>query len=205
MFTGIVEEVGTIQSAGPGRLAVSASKVVADLKVGDSICVNGTCLTATSTTRAGFTADVVPETLRRTNLGSLVKGDPVNLERSMAIGDRFGGHIVQGHVDATGEIASIGKEDDALLISVRAPASVIRYVVEKGFVAVDGTSLTVVNCGAQSFTVTIIPHTRDNTVFGSRKVGDRVNLESDIIAKYVERVASGPHLPVRRRRTADEL
>ncbi len=202
MFTGIVEEVGVVESAGPGRLAVSASKVVADLKVGDSICVNGTCLTATSTTQAGFTADVVPETLRRTNLGSLVAGDPVNLERSMAIGDRFGGHIVQGHVDATGEVASIEKEDDALLISVRAPASVMRYVVEKGFVAVDGTSLTVVNCGAQSFTVKIIPHTRDNTVFGSRKVGDRVNLESDIIAKYVERVASGPRLPVD---TADEL
>ncbi len=202
MFTGIVEEVGTVESAGPGRLAVSASKVVADLKVGDSICVNGACLTATSTTGARFTADVVPETLRRTNLGSLVSGDPVNLERSMAIGDRFGGHIVQGHIDATGEVASIEKEDDALLISVHAPASVMRYVVEKGFVAVDGTSLTVVNCGAQSFTVTIIPHTRDNTVFGSRKVGDRVNLESDIIAKYVERVASGPRLPVD---TADEL
>ena len=202
MFTGIVEEVGAIESAGSGRLAVSASKVVADLKIGDSICVNGTCLTATSTTGDGFTADVVPETLRRTNLGSLASGDPVNLERSMAIGDRFGGHIVQGHIDATGEVASIEKEDDALLISVRAPASIMRYVVEKGFVAVDGTSLTVVNCGAQTFTVTIIPHTRDNTVFGSRKVGDLVNLEADIIAKYVERVASGPRLPVD---TADEL
>ena len=202
MFTGIVEEVGTIESAGSGHLAVSASKVVADLKVGDSICVNGTGLTATATTNAGFTADVVPETLRRTNLGSLVAGDPVNLERSMAIGDRFGGHIVQGHVDATGEIASVESEDDALIVSVSAPASVMRYVVEKGFVAVDGASLTVVNCGAQSFTVTIIPHTRENTVFASRKAGDRVNLESDIIAKYVERVASGPRLPVD---TADEL
>ena len=202
MFTGIVEEVGSIESATPSRLTVNASKVVADLKVGDSICINGTCLTATSTTEAGFTADVVPETLRRTNLGSLVSGDPVNLERSMAIGDRFGGHIVQGHVDATGEVASIEKEGDALLVSFSAPASIMRYVVEKGFVAVDGTSLTVVNCGAQSFTVTIIPHTRDNTVFASRKVGDRVNLEADIIAKYVERMASGPHLPVD---TADEL
>ncbi len=202
MFTGIVEEVGAVESATPSRLTVSASKVVADLKVGDSICINGTCLTATSTTEAGFTADVVPETLRRTNLGSLVSGDPVNLERSMAIGDRFGGHIVQGHVDATGEVASIEKEGDALLVNFSAPASIMRYVVEKGFVAVDGTSLTVVNCGAQSFTVTIIPHTRDNTVFASRKVGDRVNLEADIIAKYVERMASGPHLPVD---TADEL
>ncbi len=202
MFTGIVEEVGTIRSAGRGRMAVSASKVVGDLKVGDSVCVNGTCLTATSIDDAGFTVDVVPETLRRTNLGSLTAGDPVNLERSMAIGDRFGGHIVQGHIDATGEVVSIDTEGDALLVNIRAPASVMRYVVEKGFVAVDGTSLTVVNCGAQSFTVTIIPHTRENTVFGSRKVGDLVNLEADIIAKYVERVSSGPRLPVD---IADEL
>ncbi len=206
MFTGIVEEVGTVRSAGSGRMAVSASKVVADLKVGDSVCVNGTCLTATSRDDAGFTVDVVPETLRRTNLGSLTAGDPVNLERSMAIGDRFGGHIVQGHIDATGEVVSIDTEGDAgaeaLVVSIDAPVSVMRYVVEKGFVAVDGTSLTVVNCGAQSFTVTIIPHTRDNTVFGSRRVGDLVNLEADIIAKYVERVSSGPRLPVD---IADEL
>ena len=206
MFTGIVEEVGTVRSAGSGRMAVSASKVVADLKVGDSVCVNGTCLTATSIDDAGFAVDVVPETLRRTNLGSLTAGDPVNLERSMAIGDRFGGHIVQGHIDATGEVVSIDTEGDteaeALVVSIRAPASVMRYVVEKGFVAVDGTSLTVVKCGAQSFTVTIIPHTRDNTVFGSRRVGDLVNLEADIIAKYVERVSSGPRLPVD---IADEL
>ncbi len=202
MFTGIVEEVGTVRSAGSGRMAVSASKVMADLKVGDSMCVNGTCLTATSRDDAGFTVDVVPETLRRTNLGSLSAGDPVNLERSMAIGDRFGGHIVQGHIDATGEVVSIDTEGEALVVSIRAPVSVMRYVVEKGFVAVDGTSLTVVNCGAQSFTVTIIPHTRDNTVFGSRKVGDLVNLEADIIAKYVERVSSGPRLPVD---IADEL
>ncbi len=202
MFTGIVEEVGTVRSAGSGRMAVSASKVVADLKVGDSVCVNGACLTATSRDDAGFAVDVVPETLRRTNLGSLTAGDPVNLERSMAIGDRFGGHIVQGHIDATGEVVSISTEAEALVVSIRAPASVMRYVVEKGFVAVDGTSLTVVNCGAQSFTVTIIPHTRDNTVFGSRKVGDLVNLEADIIAKYVERVSSGPRLPVD---IADEL
>ena len=210
MFTGIVEEVGTVRSTATGRMAVGASKVVADLKVGDSVCVNGACLTATSRDDAGFTVDVVPETLRRTNLGSLTAGDPVNLERSMAIGDRFGGHIVQGHIDATGEVVSIDTEVesegnagvDALLVSIRAPASVMRYVVEKGFVAVDGTSLTVVNCGAQSFTVTIIPYTRENTVFGSRKVGDLVNLEADIIAKYVERVSSGPRLPVD---IADEL
>jgi riboflavin synthase len=202
MFTGIVEEVGTVRSAGTGRMVVGASKVLADLKVGDSVCVNGTCLTATSTDDTGFTVDVVPETLRRTNLGSLTAGDPVNLERSMAIGDRFGGHIVQGHIDATGEVASIDTEAEALVVSIRAPVSVMRYVVEKGFVAVDGTSLTVVNCGAQSFTVTIIPHTRDNTVFGSRRVGDLVNLEADIIAKYVERVSSGPRLPVD---IADEL
>ncbi len=179
MFTGIVEEVGTVRSVGSGRMAVSASKVVADLKVGDSICVNGACLTATSRDDAGFTVDVVPETLRRTNLGSLTAGDPVNLERSMAIGDRFGGHIVQGHIDATGEVVSIDTEGDALLVSMRAPPSVMRYVVEKGFIAVDGTSLTVVHCDRDEFVITIIPFTRENTVLGSRAVGDIVNVEVD--------------------------
>ena len=167
-----------------------------DLKVSDSICVNGACLTVTSRDQSSFSVDVVPETLRRTNLGSLEARDPVNLERSMPIDGRFGGHMLQGHVDATGTVESIAAEGEALLVRFAAPPSVMRYVVEKGFVAVDGTSLTVVTCGVRSFVVTIIPFTRDNTVFGTLKEGDTVNLEADIIAKYVERLTTGPRLPV---------
>jgi riboflavin synthase len=192
MFTGIVEEVGHIQSVEPGGLTFRASEVMSDLKVSDSINVNGTCLTVTSRDEHTFSVDVVPETLRRTNLGSLGAGDPVDLERPLAVDGRFGGHIVQGHVDATGTLDSISEEGDALLLRFLGSASIMRYVVEKGFIAVDGVSLTVVNCDERSFTVTIIPFTRDNTVLGSKKVGEPVNLEADIIAKYVERLHSGP-------------
>ena len=192
MFTGIVEEVGYVQSVEPGGLIVRASEVMSDLKASDSINVNGTCLTVTSRDEHTFSVDVVPETLRRTNLGSLGSGDPVDLERPLAVDGRFGGHIVQGHVDATGTLDSISEEGDALLLRFQGPASIMRYVVEKGFIAVDGVSLTVVNCDDRSFTVTIIPFTRDNTVLGSKKVGEPVNLEADIIAKYVERLHSGP-------------
>ncbi len=192
MFTGIVEEVGRVKSVKPGHLAIGASTVMDDLKVGDSICVNGTCLTVTSRDKGSFSVDVVPETLRRTNLGALKVDSPVNLERSMPANGRFGGHVVQGHVDATGAIESITQDGEALLIKFRAPPAIMRYVVEKGFIAVDGTSLTVVNCDDQTFVVTIIPHTRDNTIIGTRKAGDTVNLEADIIAKYVERLSGGP-------------
>ena len=139
-----------------------------------------------------FSVDVVPETLRRSNLGLLREGDPVNLERPLAADGRYGGHIVQGHVDATVTVESIEVEEEALLMKFQAPKSVMRYVVEKGFIAIDGTSMTVVNCDIQSFVVTIIPYTRENTVLGERKVGDRVNLEVDIIAKYVESLFTGP-------------
>ena len=196
MFTGIVEEVGGVKVAGDGRLVINAAKVLDDLKVSDSICVNGACLTVTSRDESSFSVDVVPETLRRTNLGSLRTRDPVNLERPLAIDGRLGGHMLQGHVDATGTVESIIEEGEALLVRTTAPPSVMRYVVEKGFVAVDGTSLTVVTCDMRSFVVTIIPYTRDNTVFGSLEEGDTVNLESDIIAKYVERLTTGPRLPV---------
>ena len=192
MFTGIVEEIGYIQSVEPGGLIVRASEAMADLKVSDSINVNGTCLTVTSRDGNTFSVDVVPETLRRTDLGSLGVGDPVDLERPLAANGRFGGHIVQGHVDATGTLDSISEEGDALLLKFLAPSSIMRYVVEKGFIAVDGVSLTVVDCDDSAFTVTIIPFTRDNTVLGSKKVGEPVNLEADIIAKYVERLHTGP-------------
>ena len=202
MFTGIVEEVGRIKSRDPGKLFVEASIVLEDAKIGDSISVNGACLTVTSRNDESFAVDVVPETLRRTNLGELDAGDPVNLERSLPVNGRFGGHIVQGHVDATGTITDISPDGDAWLVTFEAPTSVMRYVVEKGFIAVDGTSLTVVKCETISFVVTIIPHTRENTVFAGRKVGDTVNLEVDLIAKYVERLSSGARVPLD---IADEL
>ena len=210
MFTGIVEEVGRVKSADPGHLTIGASAVMGGMKVGDSICVNGACLTVTSFEGTGdvdngggsFSLDVVPETLRRTNLGELKSGHPVNLERSMPADGRFGGHIVQGHVDGTGRISSIKADGDASLVAFEAPPSVMRYVVEKGFIAVDGASLTVVNCDGNSFMVAIIPHTRDNTVFSHRGVGDTVNLEADIIAKYTERLTTAARVPLD---TADEL
>ena len=195
MFTGIVEEVGSVARVEPTRLTVAGPKVTSDLKVSDSICVNGACLTVTALDGDTFSVDVVPETLRRTNLGALKAGDPVNLERPLALSDRLGGHVVQGHVDATAAIDAIEDDGEALMIGFRAPTSIMRYVVEKGFVAVDGTSLTVVNCALDRFSITIIPYTRDNTVFHSRRVGDTVNIETDILAKYVERLSSVPRAP----------
>ena len=206
MFTGIVEEVGKIRSADPGHLVIDASTVMGGMKVGDSICVNGTCLTVTTfkddSEGGSFTLDVVPETLRRTNLGELKASHTVNLERSMPADGRFGGHIVQGHVDGTGKVTSIQADGEASLITFDAPPMVMCYVVEKGFITVDGVSLTVVDCAQNSFRVTIIPHTRDNTVFSYRNVGDTVNLETDIIAKYTERLITTTRVPLD---TADEL
>ncbi len=202
MFTGIVEEIGFVAEASDAGLRISAGIVMEDLKVSDSICVNGACLTVIRIAGTTFTVDTVPETLRRTNLGGLSAGDPVNLERSMKADGRFGGHVVQGHVDATGTVVSIQPEGEARNFTFEAPDNVMRYVVEKGFVAVDGTSLTVVNCDYRTFSVTVIPYTWEHTVFGSRRPGDAVNLEADIIAKYVERLTAGPRLPID---TADEL
>ena len=190
MFTGIVEEVGEVRAAGGGRLTVAASTVIEDMKVGGSINVNGACLTVTSMDDATFSVDVVPETLRRTNLGGLRDGDGVNLERPVPVGGRLDGHVVQGHVDGTGGVESVVPEGTALLVRFAAPSEVMRYVVPKGFVAVDGTSLTVVDCDDSGFTVTVIPFTRDNTVLGARAVGDAVNLEVDVLAKYVERLTA---------------
>ena len=202
MFTGIVEEVGQIKSADGGRLEISAALVASDAKLGDSIAVNGACLTVVAHDAASFAVDVVPETLRRTNLGALVAGSPVNLERSMPAQGRFGGHMVQGHIDGVGTIRSITPDGDAVMMAFDAPAWVMRYVVEKGFVAVDGTSLTIVQCDNFSFSVTLIPHTRANSVLGGKRVGDSVNLEADIVAKYVERLAGGSRAPLD---AADEL
>ena len=191
MFTGIVEEVGIVETVDRGGLTIAASRVMDDLAPGGSISVSGACLTVTSRDDSGFSVDVVPETLRRTSLGSLKVGDPVNLERPLPANGRLDGHIVQGHVDGTGTVKSAVTEGDELLVSIAAPPSIMRYVVEKGFIAVDGTSMTVVNWDDDAFVVTVIPYTRDHTVFASRSNGDLVNLEVDIVAKYVERLSSG--------------
>jgi len=191
MFTGIVEEVGTVRAAGQGRLTIAAREVMPTLEIGGSISVNGVCLTVTRLDSDEFSVDVVPETLRRTNLGLLSSNSPVNLERPLRADGRLDGHIVQGHVDGTGTIGEISEDGEALMVRIDVPAQLVRYVVEKGFIAVDGVSITVVHCDEAGFSVTVIPHTRDHTVFGSRSVGDAVNIEIDILAKYVERLTAG--------------
>jgi riboflavin synthase len=188
MFTGIVEEVGRVRAVRPGRLTIGAVEVVEGTKAGDSINVNGTCLTATGVGEREFSVEVMPETLRRTNLGALEPGQGVNLERAMAANGRFGGHFVQGHVDGTGEIVSLVPEGEALLVRVLAPPEVMRYLVEKGFVAVDGISLTIARLDQTSFTVSLVGYTRAKTTLSSKKAGDTVNLEVDIIAKYLQRM-----------------
>ena len=191
MFTGIVEELGTVGSIRNGVLMVDASLILGDLDVKDSICVNGACLTVTELTGTGFQVDVVPETLRRTNLGELISGSKVNLERSLQMGGRLGGHIVQGHVDCTGEISSITEDGDAYLYSFAVPSELSKYIVQKGFICVDGISLTVVDCSDDEFTVTLIPYTREHTVLGAKNEGNKVNLEADIMAKYIEKLSNG--------------
>ena len=186
MFTGIVEEVGSVVRISENGMAIRAALVLEDLKIGDSISVNGVCLTAVSQTGDGFAVDLSPETMRRTALGDLSPGSPVNLERALRASDRLGGHIVQGHVDGTGRVMSAKEEGDSIIFRVRTPKRLMPYVVEKGFIAVDGISLTVVKRGASSFTLAIIPYTLDNTNLKGLSTGVRVNLEADILAKYVE-------------------
>ncbi|HEY51749.1 MAG TPA: riboflavin synthase [Dehalococcoidia bacterium] len=185
MFTGIIEEVGKVLSTSATRLVISAPQVVDGMKPGDSIAINGACLTVTDFDGASFSVDIMPETLKRTNLGQLKAGDGVNLERPVALGGRLGGHLVQGHIDDTGRVMSLEWEEEALLFRLEAPPEVLRYIVPKGFIAVDGISLTVTEKDASSFRVSVVEYTRQNTTLGSRKVGDVVNLEVDIIAKYV--------------------
>ena len=191
MFTGIVEEVGNVKSVGSGKLTVSASAVLEATRLGDSMAVNGACLTVSAMNSGSFSVDVMPETLKRTNLGQLHPGSNVNLERALMVGGRVGGHLVQGHVDATGRVVSLVPEGGAVIAKLAAPPEVLRYVVEKGFIAADGVSLTVVGYDKSSFSVSLVGYTLNNTVLGSRKVGDQVNLEVDIIAKYVEKLREG--------------
>jgi riboflavin synthase len=191
VFTGIVEEIGKIESAPQGRLIISAQKVLEGTVLGDSIAVNGTCLTVIEMGNGTFSIEVMPETLRRTSLGGLRPGDPVNLERALAVGGRLGGHFVQGHVDATGKIVSLKPEGEAILMKVSAPPEIMRYVVEKGFIAVEGISLTIFECDATSLSISLVGFTRKNTTLGIKRPGDPANLEVDIIAKYVEHLTGG--------------
>ena len=191
MFTGLVEELGVISSISQTDIWIESSIVMGDLGVKDSISVNGACLTVVSIEENLFKVNVVPETLRRTDLGDLSVGDKVNLERSTQLGGRLGGHIVQGHVDGTAQITAYVKEGSAWLIDFEISKKLSRYIVEKGFVCVDGASLTVVNCDENTFTIALIPYTRDNTVLGYKGVGNSVNIETDIIGKYIEKLSTG--------------
>ena len=188
MFTGIIEEVGKVTLAGPGKLVVAAAIVLSDMEPGQSIAVNGVCLTVTVFDATSFSVDVMPETLSRTNLGLLSSGDTVNLERPLVLGGRLGGHLVQGHVDGTARIITTTWDGKAQLIRFEAPPEIMRYVVEKGFIAVDGISLTVAAKDARSFQVSVVDYTRRHTNLGVRQTGDQINLEIDIIAKYVEQL-----------------
>ena len=187
MFTGIVEEVGTVRRVGGGTLSIDAEEILTDVRLGDSIAVNGVCLTVTSFDKNHFEADVMPETVRRTSLAELRKGSPVNLERALTLASRLGGHIVSGHIDGTGRILSFTEEGNAILLKISAEAGLLRYIIEKGSVALDGISLTVTEVTSQDFTVSLIPHTREVTILGERKAGDPINIENDVIGKYVER------------------
>lgn len=192
MFTGIVEELGSIKtvahSARSVKLTVKANKILEDINLGDSIAVSGTCLTVVGFTDNEFTADVMPETLKRTALADIRSGDFVNLERALSLNTRLGGHIVSGHVDGVGEIVSMDKDDNAVIIKIKVNESLAKYVIEKGSVTIDGISLTVVKCGNTWFSVSIIPHTASATTLAIKKPGDFVNIENDIIGKYVERL-----------------
>ena len=192
MFTGIIEEMGSVKAlrheAGAARLAVSASTVLGGTAPGDSICVNGVCLTVVEMDKGGFSADVAVETLKVTNLGELKTGEKVNLERALQLSARVGGHLVSGHVDAVGRIREKREEGNGWRIFIDAPDTVLRYVIKKGSIAIDGISLTVADVDKKGFSIAMIPHTAKLTTLGFKSTGDGVNLETDIIGKYVERL-----------------
>lgn len=195
MFTGIVEEVGTVKNISYGnmsiKLTITCTRVTEDIKQGDSISVNGICLTASTTGKDWFTADVMPETMRSTSLNNLKISDRVNLERALKLSDRLGGHIVSGHIDGTGNIVSSLSEDNAIWLTIETTEELARYIIPKGSVALDGTSLTVANIEDRQFKVSLIPFTAGFTILGSKKTGDKVNIECDVIGKYVEKLLLG--------------
>ena len=192
MFTGIVEEMGTIAGIQKGAksavLTIQAEKVFSDIHIGDSIALNGVCLTVTSFSGNTYTADVMNETLRRSSLGSLTIGSKVNLERAMAANGRFGGHIVSGHIDGTGTITKVEKDDNAIWYTIAAEENLMKYIVEKGSIAIDGISLTVAKRSDMDFAISMIPHTAKETVLSQKKPGDIGNLENDIVGKYIEQL-----------------
>ncbi|MEA5056774.1 MAG: riboflavin synthase [Anaerotignum propionicum] len=191
MFTGLIEEIGYIEKItsqnSSGQLLIHAKAIQEGTKLGDSIAVNGVCLTVTNVTKTSFTADVMPETLRRSNLGNLQKGSPVHLERAMAANGRFGGHMVSGHIDGTGIIWGKKQEGNAIRLFITADTPLLRQMIEKGSIAIDGVSLTVISVEQSQFSVGIIPHTSTQTILLDKKIGDSVNLETDVIAKYIQR------------------
>jgi len=192
MFTGIVEEIGSIREIVHGslsiKLSINCSKILKDVKIGHSIAVNGICLTVTDLSSSWFIVDVMPETIRKTGLQKLNISDKVNLERALSLSDRLGGHIVSGHIDGTGIVNSRVEEDNAIWLTVEAPEAIMKYIVFKGSVALDGTSLTVAHMDEKSFKVSLIPLTAGETTLGFRRVGEQINIECDVIGKYVERL-----------------
>ncbi len=188
MFTGIIEEIGTVKETSSNRLRIEAGKVLEGMNAGDSIAINGACLTVTSLSNSTFSVDVMPETLRQTNLGGLHYGDQINLERALIAGGRLGGHLLLGHIDDTGEVMTVIPEEDAHIMRISSPTRLMRYIAIKGFIAVDGVSLTIADLDDSYLTVSIVAYTMKHTTLGNRRPGDRVNLETDIIAKYIERL-----------------
>ena len=191
MFTGIIEEVGRLKSLNGGKIEISCEKILSDIKIGDSISTNGICLTVVDFAKNFFAADVMPETFRKTSLAEIQKtGGVVNLERALKLGDRFGGHIVSGHIDGTGKILNMRTEGNAVFIEIQAENFLLRQIAPKGSVALDGISLTVVNANSENFSVSMIPHTREVTNFKTKRVGSLVNIETDVLAKYVDRLTN---------------
>lgn len=192
MFTGLIEEVGQIKDIKKGekssKLTIEAYRVLEDVKLGDSISTNGVCLTVVDFSSNSFTVDVMPETFIRSNLKDLSKGKKVNLERALRLGDRLGGHLVSGHIDGTGSITDIKKDENATVITIKASPSIMKYIIEKGSIAIDGISLTVAYVDLEKFKVSIIPHTKDETTLTDMNVGEIINLECDMFGKYVERL-----------------
>jgi riboflavin synthase len=192
IFTGIIEELGVVKSiainGASGCITIKAEKVLEGTQLGDSIAVNGTCLTVTSINSDGFSADVMAETVKRTSLSQVGKGDLVNLERAMILNGRFGGHIVSGHIDGTGTITKYTKEENAIWVTIKAPDEILDLIVEKGSICIDGISLTVATVSDQDFQVSIIPHTAKETTLIHKKVGSLVNLENDIVGKYIKKL-----------------
>lgn len=192
MFTGLVEEIGIVKkitkSVQSAKITIAAGQLLEDVKLGDSICTNGVCLTVNNLSNKEFSVDVMPETIRNSNLKSLSSGSKVNLERALKASDRLGGHIVSGHIDGIGIINAYKEEENATWITIAANENILKYIVERGSIAVDGTSLTVAYVDDKTFKVSLIPHTKEKTILLSKKVGDEVNLECDVLGKYIEKL-----------------